>query len=87
VRHRRILLVLYTLQWVLCVGWNVVFFKYRLVLTGLCLILSLTVVIGYFLFGFRSTLKGHSLWVLPYFPYFLWLLVVSSLNAYIFIYN
>lgn len=84
VKNRKVLGGLYAAQWALCVLWNLVFFKYQLVLPGLILLLLLTIVISYFLLGYRPQLQKRTLWVLPY---FLWLLVACSLNGYILIQN
>ena len=44
---------LFALQWILNVTWNPIFFIYHYVLFGLIVISSLTVLVGYFLFGYR----------------------------------
>ena len=82
--NRNLLLGLFVIQWILNVLWNPVFFKYHQILAGLLVISLLTLLIGYFLFGYLSQLKSRSLFVLPY---FLWLLIAASLNAYIFLKN
>ncbi|WP_353845300.1 tryptophan-rich sensory protein [Candidatus Brachybacter algidus] len=51
---------------------------------GLILITSLTILIGVFLFGYYKELKAKVFFVLPY---FIWLLIATSLNAYILLYN
>jgi len=81
---RNLLLGLFIIQWILNVLWNPVFFKYHQVLAGLLIISLLTLLIGYFLFGYISELKYKSLLVLPY---FLWLLIATSLNGYIYFRN
>ncbi len=82
--NRNFLMGLFAFQWILNVAWNPVFFKFHQVGTGLLVIVSLTVLVGYFLFGLMPQLRIKSLLVLPY---FLWLLVATSLNAYILIKN
>lgn len=84
VTNRNLLVGLFSLQWVLNILWNPVFFKLHAVLMGLIVITSLTILVGYFLFNYWSLLKNKSLLVLPY---FLWLLIATSLNAYIFLNN
>ena len=84
VKDKKFLLALYTVQWILNVGWNPTFFYYQNVLGGLILICGLTFLVGYFLFFFKNELKIKSVLILPY---FIWLLIATSLNAYIFIYN
>ncbi len=84
VANRNVLIGLFIIQWVLNILWNPVFFKYQEILIGLVLITSLTLLVGYFLFGYMSQMKMKSLLVLPY---FIWLLIATSLNAYILIKN
>ncbi len=72
------------LQWVLNVIWNPVFFHFHQIFLGLIVIVFLSGLVIYFLFGFWSQLKLKSLWVLPY---ALWLLIATSLNAYILLNN
>lgn len=82
--NRNLLIALFVLQWILNVSWNPVFFKYHQVLFGLIIIVMLTVLMGYFLFVYFGQLKAKTLWVLPY---FIWLLVATTLNAYILVGN
>jgi tryptophan-rich sensory protein len=81
---RQVLVVLYTIQWVLNVAWNPIFFQYQQILLGLICISALTILVGYFLFFYRTQMQWRSLFILPY---FLWLLIATSLNAYIFFQN
>jgi len=82
--NRNLLIVLFVLQWILNVAWNPVFFKYHQVAFGLFIIVLLTVLMGYFFFTYLPHLKVKTLLVLPY---FIWLLVATTLNAYILIKN
>lgn len=75
---------LFGLQWILNVSWNPVFFSYQKVGLAMLLILLLTVLIGYFLFNFWKQLKYYTLLV---FPYFIWLMIATSLNAFILFMN
>lgn len=84
VANRNLLIGLFVIQWILNILWNPVFFKFNEVLIGLVIISSLTLLVGYFLFGYISELKLKSLLVLPY---FLWLVIATSLNAYILLKN
>ena len=84
ISNRKLLISLFVVQWVLNIAWNPVFFYYRELLAALVIISSLTILMGYFLFGFKSSLKAKSLLVLPY---FVWLLIATSLNAYILFMN
>jgi len=82
--NQNLLIALFVLQIVLNVMWSLVFFKFYLTLAGLVTIISLTILVGYFLFAYLPQLKLISLLVLPY---FLWLIVATSLNMYILIKN
>jgi tryptophan-rich sensory protein len=73
-------ITLYTIQWVLNVSWNPLFFRYHQVGAALVVIILLTILIAWFLFGYCSRLRMKSVFILPY---FLWLMVATSLNAYI----
>lgn len=82
--NRNLLIGLFLVQWILNVLWNPTFFYYHNVLTGLFVIVGLTLVVGFFLFFYWSQLKLKSTLVIPY---FIWLLVASSLNAFIYFKN
>jgi len=82
--NKNMLIGLFILQWVLNFAWNPVFFKFHAVLFALIIIIALTVLIAYLLFSGIAELKGKSLLILPY---FLWILIATSLNAYIYIKN
>ncbi len=82
--NRNLLIVLFMMQWILNVSWNPVFFKYHQVLFGLFIIVLLTLLMGYFFFAHFDQLKAKTLWVLPY---FIWLIIATSLNAYILVKN
>jgi translocator protein len=76
--------ILFTVQFILNVGWNLVFFNNHLVLFGLIVILILTAIITVFLYDYRKILLYKSLLILPY---FLWLCIACSLNLYILLHN
>ena len=80
VTTRNTLLILFTLQWAANVLWNPVFFRYHQVLSSLVIIVLLTVLVGFMLFKYWSELESFSLLLLPY---FIWLLIATSLNGYI----
>jgi tryptophan-rich sensory protein len=84
IKHVKTLLALYVTQWFLNVLWNPVFFHYQMVYSALILILSLTALISYILFCHLKVMKTSSLLLAPY---FVWLLIASSLNLYIYLYN
>lgn len=80
----RSLLSLYIFQLILNVSWNPTFFKFHEVLLALVIIGVLTLLIAYLLFGYSREMKSKT-WLIV--PYFLWLLIATSLNAYIYWYN
>lgn len=82
--NRNLLIALFMIQWILNVAWNPVFFKYHQVAFGLFIIVLLTLLMGYFFFAYFGQLKTKTLWVLPY---FIWLIIATSLNAYILVKN
>jgi tryptophan-rich sensory protein len=75
---------MFVLQLILNVGWNPVFFKFHQTAFALFIIIALTILVGIFLLHFLSILKWNSLLLLPY---FIWLLIATSLNAYVVITN
>lgn len=81
---RQKVVALFIVQWCLNVIWNPVFFYKQWVVVGLIVISALTLLTGFFLIGFKRELKWKAIFVLPY---FLWLLIATSLNAYIYLYN
>lgn len=74
------LITLFTVQWILNVSWNPVFFYHHWILAGLIVISVLTLLVGFLLITYRKNMGIRSLLILPY---FLWLLIAVSLNAYI----
>jgi tryptophan-rich sensory protein len=74
------LIVLFCIQFVLNVIWNYLFFNQHLIAVGLICIVLLTVVVAIFLFNYYHELKTKTLLILPY---FIWLCIATSLNAYI----
>lgn len=84
VKNTKVLLALFGVQWVLNVLWNPVFFYFHQAAVGLAVISALTILIAVFLFRYRTDLKLKSMLILPY---FIWLLIATSLNAYILLNN
>lgn len=80
VANYKMLLILFIVQWILNIMWNPTFFNFHLVLPGLIIISLLTILVFYFFFNYYSSLKGISFLLLPY---MIWLLIATSLNAYI----
>ena len=76
--------ILFSVQFILNVSWNYIFFNQHLVSLGLMVIVALTILIAIFMFSFKNDLKAKTLLILPY---FIWLCIATSLNAYILINN
>ncbi len=82
--NKTLLVALFVFQWILNVCWNPIFFYFHYMSLSLVVISALTVLMGYFLFenwakmGFKSALVA---------PYFIWLLIATSLNLYTVLYN
>ncbi|WP_445725676.1 TspO/MBR family protein [Flavobacterium sp.] len=83
-KESNIFWLLFIVQFVLNVSWNFVFFNQHQMGFALIIIISLTVLVGYYLFSFLSEMGLKSLLIAPY---FLWLLVAISLNTYSYIKN
>ena len=84
VSDKKQLIALFVLQFLLNVLWNPIFFYWQEVIGGLVTITVLTLLVGYFLVKYWRLLKWQSLLILPY---FLWLIIATSLNAYILVNN
>lgn len=84
VKNKNLLIGLLVIHYLLHIGWNPAFFYYHKVLLGLFIIVGLTLLIGLFLFYYRSELNMKSVFILPY---LIWLLIATSLNAYVFLKN
>ncbi len=82
--HSKKIIGLYAIQWILNTAWNPVFFYSRSVWGGLVCISILTILIAYFFFTYLREMKIRSIFVAPY---LIWLILATSLNAYILIYN
>lgn len=78
------MIALFILQFILNVSWNYVFFNQHLIALGLAVIVGLTIVVALFLLLYYNKLKTISLLILPY---FLWLCIAVSLNAFILLNN
>ncbi|MFT5436866.1 MAG: benzodiazapine receptor [Ulvibacter sp.] len=78
------LIGLFTLQFILNVSWNYIFFNQHMLVLGLINILLLTLLTFFLLFRYKTTLKLKSILIMPY---CLWLCIASSLNFYIVLFN
>ncbi|TYB72634.1 tryptophan-rich sensory protein [Bizionia saleffrena] len=76
--------VIFGLQVILNVIWNFIFFNQHLVLMGLITITALTVVIFYFFFKYKTAPRAITYLLLPY---MIWLVIATSLNAYVLVNN
>lgn len=76
--------VAYIIQLILNIAWNPIFFSEHKVGLGLIVITSLFFCVLYLFLGFKKDLKAL-IWLLA--PYLIWLMIATSLNAYIFLYN
>jgi translocator protein len=78
--NQKILLSIFALQWLLNVLWNPLFFGLQWPTIALIDISLLFVTVGYFtVIGFkRNVIQGVLV-----LPYFIWLIIAISLNAYI----
>ena len=75
---------LFSAQFLLNVIWNYLFFNQHLIALGLLNIIFLTILMFYFLLAFKDSLKNKRFYVLPY---CIWLVLATSLNLYIALYN
>ena len=76
--------LLFGIQFLLNVSWNYIFFNQQLVLFGLIVIMLLTLLICYYFIAYQKQVKKVRYLLTPY---MLWLIIASSLNFYIFLYN
>jgi tryptophan-rich sensory protein len=84
INSKKSIIILFSIQWVLNVAWNPAFFYFQNTLAGLIIIVALTGLIGYILFSHIKDLSINSFWLLPY---FVWLIIATSLNGYAWLYN
>lgn len=82
--NKGMLVGLFVLQLILNISWNPIFFEYKDPQAALIVITLLTLLIGYFLYRYWPKLRWASVLLLPY---FVWLLIATSLNAYIWLNN
>ena len=75
---------LFGIQFVLVVSWNYIFMNKHLIELGLINITLLTVLMFYFFIAFKDLITQMRFFVLPY---CVWLLLASSLNLYVVLYN
>jgi tryptophan-rich sensory protein len=83
-QNTKIIKALFVIQVLLNVSWSYVFFNLHWIEFGLLIIIMLTLLIIYFFTVFLKKMRLISLLILPY---MIWLLVATSLNLYIVLYN
>jgi len=84
IENKNLFIGLFSLQFILNVLWNPVFFHFNNVALGMAIIVSLTILVWWFFIHYFPTLKWASLLILPY---AIWMVIASSLNGYILLYN
>ena len=84
VDNRNLLIGTLIVHYALNIAWNPTFFYFQQVLAALFIIVSLTIVVGFFLYYYWPEMGYKSLLLTPY---FIWLLIATSLNAYTLIKN
>ncbi len=84
-RASRFLWILYSFQVLLNVSWNWVFFNQHSVGFALFIITLLALLIFYFIISYRNETLKYTKYLLL--PYFIWLCIATSLNAYVLLYN
>ncbi|MEO8934914.1 MAG: TspO/MBR family protein [Xanthomarina sp.] len=80
----KLVLGLFVLQFLLNMSWSFIFFNKQLVILALASITLLTLVIAIFMFKYQAILKMKT-WLIT--PYFVWILLATSLNIYILMNN
>ena len=84
VENKKLLVGALILHYILNLAWNPIFFKYHHILVALFVISALTIVIGFFMFYYWADVDFKSLLVAPY---LIWLVIATSLNAYVLLNN
>ena len=77
-------IVLFVLSWLLNVLWNPIFFQYHWVLIALVVISLLAMIIIYKTFKYAAPLQWYTIGIIPY---CIWIIIATSLNAYIYLNN
>lgn len=76
--------IVFSIQFLLNVSWNYIFFNQHLTFFGLICIALLTALIFMYFFMFSNNVKNYKYLLLPY---MIWLCIATSLNLYIVVYN
>ena len=78
------LLYLYIAEFILNVIWNPLFFHFKWINVALLSISLLTILITYMVISLRREMRLKTLLL---FPYLIWILIATSLNGYVVLYN
>jgi benzodiazapine receptor len=84
IENKKLLTSMFTLQFVLNVMWNPVFFNFHNAALGMVMIVLLTILVWWFMIHYFPALRLSSLLILPY---AIWMVIASSLNIYIWAMN
>jgi|TARA_B110000211_G_C14041747_1_gene537100 tryptophan-rich sensory protein len=84
INNSKKLIAIVLVQYFLNIIWNYLFFNQQEIILGLIDISLLTLTVTFILFKYLPVMKYYSLLILPY---LIWLLIATSLNLYIAIYN
>lgn len=76
--------LIFAVQFVLNVLWNPIFFRWHFPVAGLIVIAALAIIVWY-MFAMGKSISGwNTLWILPY---GIWMIIATSLNAYVVVKN
>ena len=81
---KKTVIILFSVQLILNMAWNPIFFYFQSVSIGMVCISLLLILIAYLFFNFWKILKFKTLLLAPY---LIWLVIATSLNLYILLYN
>ena len=84
VKKSKSLIILFTVQWILNVFWNPIFFYYQQIEIAMIVIIILTFLVNIIFIKYLKAMKWKSILLLPY---CFWMFIASSLNVYIWINN
>lgn len=82
---RNQIILLFTIQWILNVSWNILFFKFHL--TEIALADIFLLFIATIIFMILAINQNKVVQIILILPYVLWLMIAVSLNAYIVVKN
>ncbi|WP_459210909.1 TspO/MBR family protein [Aquimarina rhabdastrellae] len=71
---------LYSLQWILNVSWNYIFFNQHYIILGVIILIALQIVLILMTSKFK---REMNLWSLLILPYIIWMCIAISLNVYV----